>query len=59
MIQHVHERVTRARGLDLVLIATDDERIASVVRGFGGVAVMTSVAHATGNGNATPDGDAS
>lgn len=48
MIQHVHERVSRARGLDQVLIATDDERIATVVRGFGGVAVMTSVAHASG-----------
>jgi 3-deoxy-manno-octulosonate cytidylyltransferase (CMP-KDO synthetase) len=48
MIQHVHERVRLARGLDRVLVATDDERIASAVRGFGGEAVMTSVAHATG-----------
>ena len=48
MIQHVHERVLRARGLDRVLVATDDERIASAVRGFGGEAVMTSPAHATG-----------
>lgn len=49
MIQHVHERVMRARGLDQVLVATEDERIASVVRGFGGVAVMTSPRHATGS----------
>ena len=48
MIQHVHERVLRARGLDRVLVATDDERIAAAVRGFGGEAVMTSAAHATG-----------
>ena len=48
MIQHVHERVARARRIDRVLVATDDERIASVVRGFGGEAVMTSPAHATG-----------
>jgi 3-deoxy-manno-octulosonate cytidylyltransferase (CMP-KDO synthetase) len=31
-----------------VLVATDDERIAAVVRGFGGEAVMTSREHATG-----------
>ena len=48
MIQHVHERVLRARGLDRVLVATDDERIAAAVRAFGGEAVMTSAAHATG-----------
>ena len=28
MIQHVYERVSRARSLDRVLVATDDERIA-------------------------------
>jgi len=48
MIQRVHERVRRVRGLDRVLVATDDERIAAVVRGFGGEAAMTSPAHATG-----------
>jgi len=48
MIQHVHERVRRARGLDRVIVATDDERILAAVRGFGGEAVMTSAAHATG-----------
>lgn len=48
MIQHVYERVRRARGLARVLVATDDERIASVVRGFGGEAVMTSPHHPTG-----------
>jgi 3-deoxy-manno-octulosonate cytidylyltransferase (CMP-KDO synthetase) len=48
MIQHVHERVQRARGVDRVMVATDDERIVAAVRGFGGEAVMTSAAHATG-----------
>lgn len=48
MIQHVHERVRRARCLDRILVATDDERIAAVVRGFGGQAVMTSPDHVTG-----------
>ena len=48
MIQLVHERVRRARRLTRVLVATDDERIASVVRGFGGEVVITSPRHATG-----------
>ena len=33
---------------DRVVVATDDERIATVVRGFGGEVVMTSPDHATG-----------
>jgi len=48
MIQHVCERARRAQRLDRVLVATDDERIASVVRAFGCEAVMTSAAHASG-----------
>jgi len=48
MIQHVHERVRRARRIDRVLVATDDERIAAAVRGFGGEPVLTSLGHATG-----------
>jgi 3-deoxy-manno-octulosonate cytidylyltransferase (CMP-KDO synthetase) len=48
MIQHVYERASLARGLDLVLVATDDERIASVVRGFGGEVTMTSPRHESG-----------
>ncbi len=35
MIQHVYEAVRGARRLDRVIVATDDERIASAVRGFG------------------------
>jgi 3-deoxy-manno-octulosonate cytidylyltransferase (CMP-KDO synthetase) len=48
MIQHVHERVRRSARLERILVATEDERIARVVRGFGGEAVMTSPTHATG-----------
>ncbi len=39
MIQWVFEAAHRARGVDRVLVATDDERIAAAVRGFGGEAV--------------------
>jgi 3-deoxy-manno-octulosonate cytidylyltransferase (CMP-KDO synthetase) len=41
MIQWVFEAASRARGVDRVVVATDDERIASVVRGFGGEALLT------------------
>ena len=42
MLQHVWERARAARGLDELVIATDDERIASVARGFGAEVEMTS-----------------
>jgi 3-deoxy-manno-octulosonate cytidylyltransferase (CMP-KDO synthetase) len=48
LIQLVHERARRARRVERVLVATDDERIARAVRSFGGEAVMTSPAHASG-----------
>lgn len=48
LIERVYERVREARSPDRVLVATDDERIAGVVRGFGGEAVMTSTHHPTG-----------
>jgi len=48
MIRHVHDRAGRARLVDRVVVATDDERIATVVRGFGGEVVMTSPTHASG-----------
>lgn len=46
MIQRVYEQAKKA--LDFVLIATDDERIAKAVEGFGGQVVMTSADHTTG-----------
>lgn len=48
MIEHVCRRASEARRVDAVVVATDDERIASAVDAFGGVAVMTSRAHLSG-----------
>jgi 3-deoxy-manno-octulosonate cytidylyltransferase (CMP-KDO synthetase) len=48
MIQRVYEQSCQARLVDTVLVATDDERIAAAVRGFGGRVVMTSPHHPTG-----------
>lgn len=42
LIQHVWETVSRARGLDEVVVATDDARIAHAVQAFGGEVCMTS-----------------
>jgi 3-deoxy-manno-octulosonate cytidylyltransferase (CMP-KDO synthetase) len=41
MIQHVYERSRRAASVDRVVVATDDERIADAVRGFGGDVWLT------------------
>jgi 3-deoxy-manno-octulosonate cytidylyltransferase (CMP-KDO synthetase) len=46
MVQWVHERALAAGGP--VWIATDDERIAAVARGFGAEVVMTAPTHASG-----------
>ncbi len=48
MIQHVYERIAKAQGLAGVYVATDDERIADVVREFGGQVVMTPSEAASG-----------
>ena len=48
MIEHVYRRACEARHVSRVLVATDDDRIVRVVTAFGGEAVMTSPAHATG-----------
>lgn len=48
MIERVWERARAATLLQRVIVATDDERVAAAVRRFGGEAVMTSAAHATG-----------
>jgi len=48
MIQRVYERSLEADLLDLVCVATDDERIVEAVEAFGGRAVMTSPDHASG-----------
>ncbi|MBR6467103.1 MAG: 3-deoxy-manno-octulosonate cytidylyltransferase [Desulfovibrio sp.] len=48
MIQRVYENACRAKGLDEVAVATDDERIFACVQGFGGRCLMTSPSCANG-----------
>lgn len=48
MVQHVYERALLVPGVDAVLVATDDERVASAVQGFGGRCLMTSPDHPSG-----------
>jgi 3-deoxy-manno-octulosonate cytidylyltransferase (CMP-KDO synthetase) len=53
MIQHVYERALQVPGVNGVLVATDDQRIADVVRAFGGVSVLTSPDHCSGTDRLT------
>jgi 3-deoxy-manno-octulosonate cytidylyltransferase (CMP-KDO synthetase) len=48
LVERVFERARAASRITRLLVATDDERVASAVRAFGGEVVMTSTAHATG-----------
>ena len=48
MIEHVCRRAAEARGVDAVVVATDDQRVADAVGRFGGIARMTSARHRTG-----------
>jgi 3-deoxy-manno-octulosonate cytidylyltransferase (CMP-KDO synthetase) len=48
MIERVYRRASKARGLSKVIVLTDDERIADVVRGFGGKVEMTPAECASG-----------
>jgi 3-deoxy-manno-octulosonate cytidylyltransferase (CMP-KDO synthetase) len=48
MIAHVLRRALEARGVDRVLVATDDERVAAAVEREGGDAVMTRADHPSG-----------
>lgn len=52
MLQHVWTRARAARGIDELVVATDDERIATVARGFGANVEMTSPACASGTDRA-------
>lgn len=49
MIQHVVERALKVRLLSRVVVATDDQRIADCVAGFGGEYVLTRNDHVTGS----------
>jgi 3-deoxy-manno-octulosonate cytidylyltransferase (CMP-KDO synthetase) len=48
MIEHVYRRAVDTRGIDAVVVATDDQRVADAVARFGGVARMTAASHSTG-----------
>ena len=48
MIEYVYRRASRSALVDSVCVATDDERIAYAVRGFGGNVKMTRGDHASG-----------
>src|SRR5689334_21802820 len=45
MVQHVYERAMMLRYLRRVIVATDDDRIARTVRGFGGDVRMMGAVH--------------
>jgi 3-deoxy-manno-octulosonate cytidylyltransferase (CMP-KDO synthetase) len=48
MIEHVYRRAAAASTVDAVVVATDDVRIATAVRKFGGCTQLTSLDHRTG-----------
>ena len=48
MILHVTRRVSGIKGIEKVIVATDDERIMDVVTADGSIAEMTSKQHRTG-----------
>jgi 3-deoxy-manno-octulosonate cytidylyltransferase (CMP-KDO synthetase) len=52
LLEHVWERCLRAKSLDLVVIATDDMRIASAAFEWGAEIALTSPRHRTGTNRA-------
>lgn len=48
MVEHVYRRAEAATVVDAVVVATDDERIASAVAAFGGQVRMTRTDHWSG-----------
>lgn len=52
MLQHVWDRARAIVGLDRLVVATDDERVASAARGFGAEVEMTSASLASGTDRA-------
>jgi 3-deoxy-manno-octulosonate cytidylyltransferase (CMP-KDO synthetase) len=53
VIQRVYEAAKKAKALDRLIVATDDERVMKTVEGFGGKAILTSVDHQTGTDRLT------
>src|SRR5262249_5792753 len=52
LIRHVWERARDVPGMDDLIVATDDERIAAAARGFGAAVAMTSPECASGTDRA-------
>jgi len=52
LVQHVWDRCTQCERLDLLTVATDDDRIADTVREFGGRATLTRPDHPSGTDRA-------
>lgn len=48
LVQHVWERVSRAKKISRIIVATDDLRIAEVAFAFGAEVALTSPRHPTG-----------
>ncbi len=48
LVQHVYENVLGCASIDRVIVATDDERIYKVAKGFGAEVEMTSSDHISG-----------
>ena len=49
IIQWVYEKAQQAKLADVVIVATDDERIFDAVKAFGGIVEMTSTEHKCGS----------
>lgn len=49
VIQWVYEKARQAKLADMIIVATDDERIFNAVKAFGGEVEMTSVNHKCGS----------
>jgi len=48
MIQHVYTKACQAKLPEEVIVATDDQKVADVVKSFGGEVIMTSSEHPSG-----------
>jgi 3-deoxy-manno-octulosonate cytidylyltransferase (CMP-KDO synthetase) len=48
LVQHVWERCARAKGIEKVIVATDDRRIGDAAAAFGAEVAMTSLKHRSG-----------
>lgn len=49
VIQWVYEKAQAAKLADIIIVATDDERIFNAVKNFGGNVEMTSINHKCGS----------